>query len=244
MPITLLFFTIAAFYSAVGFGGGSSYIAILALSSYHYQSIPILALICNLIVVSSGVTLFYKKGHLKWEFFWPYIVSSIPMSFLGGRIPISKEVFLTLLGVCLLGVGTRLLFFDGINSDCKKSLAPHTGAALTIGGTLGLLSGLVGIGGGIFLAPVLLHLKWAKPKEVAAIAAVFIFLNSASGLVGQLIKGAAQMNFALHWPLFLAVFLGGQIGSRLGSGPILSQRVIKNLTALLVVFVGTKILFT
>ncbi len=244
MPIGPLFFIIAIFYSAVGFGGGSFYIAMLALYDFPYESIPILALICNLIVSSSGVVLFYKKGHFKWKLFWPYIVGSIPMAFLGGRIPISKEAFMSTLGLCLFAVGVRLLFFDKIDQKQEKPKPPAKFIAFAIGSGLGLLSGLVGIGGGIFLAPLLLAFNWARPKEVAAIASFFIFINSLSSLFGQTLKGVAQIDFELYIFLFIAVFLGGQIGSRLGSGSLLSGRVVKKLTAILVVFVGVKVLFT
>ncbi len=244
MPVTLLFLLVSVLYASVGFGGGSSYIAVLALFGYPYQSIPILALICNIIVVLGGVVYFYKRGHFKWSLFWPFIVSSIPMSFLGGRMPIEKDTFLTLLGVCLFGVGARLIIFDRKPTTYEHSIKPKISASLVIGAALGLLSGLIGIGGGIFLAPILLTLKWGQPKQVAATAAFFIFVNSISGLLGQLIKTSHFVSVTTHWPLFLAVLVGGQVGSRMGSGHALSQRVVKDLTAVLVVFIGAKILFT
>lgn len=244
MPIALLFFIIAIFYSAVGFGGGSFYIAMLALYDFPYESIPIISLICNLIVTASGVIFFYKQGHFKWNLFLPYIIGSIPMAFVGGRIPISKDAFMFILGLCLFAVGMRLLFFDQFDHNNEQVKPPAKTLAFAIGSGLGLLSGLVGIGGGIFLAPVLLAFKWAKPKEVAAIASFFIFINSIASLFGQFLKGSAQIDLNLYVFLFLSVFLGGQIGSRLGSGSILSGIAVKKLTAVLIVFVGTKILFT
>lgn len=242
MSISLLFLIIAAFYSAVGFGGGSSYIAILALYEYPYESIPILALICNLIVVSGGCVFFYRRGHFKSQIFWPYAASSIPMSFIGGMIPITKETFLWFLGTCLLLVGLRLLVVDRIKSNYPNPRNPHLGITLSIGAALGLLSGLVGIGGGIFLAPILLLMEWGNPKQISATAAFFILSNSVFGLLGQLMKNASQFSLTSHWPLFLAVLIGGQIGSRMGSGSILSQRIVKNLTAILILFVGIRIL--
>jgi len=244
MLVSILFLLIATIYSAVGFGGGSSYIAILAFFDHPYESIPILALICNLIVVTGGSILFYKRGHFVWKLFWPYALASVPMAFIGGRIPISRETFLLLLGVCLLLVSLRLLVLDQIKSNYSQAKQPNTKIALLLGAILGLMSGLVGVGGGIFLSPILLTLRWGLPKQIAATAALFIFINSLAGLFGQLLKHAMQFDIVSHWSLFLAVLLGGQIGSRMGSGAFFSQRLIKDLTALLVLFVSVKILLT
>lgn len=242
--MTLLFFIIALVYSAVGFGGGSSYIAALALFDYPYESIPVIALICNLIVVSGGIYHFRNKGHFKWFLFWPFAVSSIPMAFIGGRIPVSKEFFLILLGACLIVIAVRLFFINRTIKDYSEYRLPKTPLAIILGAILGLLAGLVGIGGGIFLAPVLLHLRWGLPKQIAATAALFILLNSLSGLAGQFVKGTSMIDLQDYWPLFLSVFVGGQIGSRIGSGSVLSHRMIKDLTALLVLFVSLRILYT
>ena len=241
MPI--LFFIIALVYSSVGFGGGSSYIAALALFNYPYESIPVIALMCNLIVVSVGIYHFRNKGHFKWSLFWPYAVSSIPMAFIGGMIPISREIFLLLLGVCLFLISVRLIFINRGTKDYSEYKMPRTSIAFLLGAVLGLIAGMVGIGGGIFLAPLLLHLRWGLPKQIAATAALFILLNSLSGLTGQFVKGTSMIGLLDYWPLFLSVFIGGQIGSRLGSGLVFSQRLIKDLTALLVLFVSLRIFF-
>jgi hypothetical protein len=127
--------------------------------------------------------------------------------------------------------------------DYSEYKMPRTSLALVLGAVLGLIAGMVGIGGGIFLAPVLLHLRWGLPKQIAATAALFILLNSLSGLTGQFVKGTSMIVLLDYWPLFLSVFIGGQIGSRLGSETILSQRIIKDLTALLVLFVSLRILY-
>lgn len=242
--MTLLFFIIALVYSAVGFGGGSSYIAALALFDYPYESIPVVALICNVIVVSGGIYNFRKNGHFKWSLFWPFVVSSIPMAFIGGRIPVSKEFFLILLGVCLFLIAVRLLLINRGTKDYSEYKMPRTSVALLLGAVLGLVAGMVGIGGGIFLAPLLLHLRWGLPKQIAATAALFILLNSLSGLAGQFVKGTSMIDLLDYWPLFLSVFIGGQIGSRIGSGQVLSHRTVKDLTALLVLFVSLRIFYT
>ncbi len=241
MPI--VFFIIALVYSSVGFGGGSSYIAALALFDYPYESIPVIALMCNIIVVSGGIYHFRSKGHFKWSLFWPFAVSSIPMAFIGGSIPISREIFLLLLGACLFLVALRLLLFNRGEKEYSDYRMPGTPLALGLGGVLGLISGMVGIGGGIFLAPLLLHLKWGLPKQIAATAALFILLNSISGLAGQFAKGTGVSGLLDYWPIFLSVLIGGQIGSRLGSGSVLSQRIVKDLTALLVLFVSLRIFY-
>lgn len=244
MLISVLFFAIALLYSIVGFGGGSSYIAILALFKYPYTQIPVLALICNIIVVSGGAVHYYKQKHFSWNLFWPFAVTSMPFALIGGRIPISKSLFLTLLGVALLMAGLHLFLRDRIDKNYRDIRRPKKLGALGLGATLGLLSGLVGIGGGIFLAPILLILKWGHPKQIAAVASFFILVNSIFGLIGQILKQENSMSISQNWLLFLAVFLGGQIGSRLGSGSLTSQKLIKDFTAVLVSFVGLRILLS
>lgn len=244
MLVSVLFFIIALLYSIVGFGGGSSYIAILALFKFPYTQIPILALTCNVIVVSGGAVLYYKQRHFRWNLFWPFAVTSIPFAFIGGRIPISKSVFLTLLGAALLIAGLRLFIGDRIDKSYHEIRNPNQFGALGLGATLGLLSGLVGIGGGIFLAPVLLMLKWGHPKQIAAVASFFILVNSIFGLIGQLLKHGSSLSLSQNWLLFLVVFLGGQLGSRLGSGSVTSQKLIKDFTAVLVSLVGLRILLS
>ena len=166
------------------------------------------------------------------------------MAFIGGRIPVSKEFFLVLLASCLIVIAARLLFVNRTIKDYSEHGLPKTSLAIILGAILGLLAGLVGIGGGIFLAPVLLHLRWGLPKQIAATAALFILLNSLSGLAGQFVKGTSMIDLQDYWPLFLSVFIGGQIGSRIGSGSVLSHRMIKDLTALLVLFVSLRIFYT
>ena len=241
ISLSLPFFLVAIFYSMVGFGGGSSYVALLALFNLPYESIPQVALVCNLIVVSGGSYHFIKIGFFKFSLFWPFILTSIPFAFIGGRIPVSKEIFFLLLGVSLVAAGSRLLFsksFKEVGGIKKVNVK----LALFIGAFLGMLSGMVGIGGGIFLAPLLLNLKWGRPKEVAAIASAFILVNSLSGIGGQIFKSQSLVNVIEYWPLFVAVFFGGQIGSLLGSGKSVSHARVKILTSVLVLFVGVRLL--
>ena len=235
-----LFFIIALLYAMVGFGGGSSYIALLVLFEVPYEAIPPVVLACNMIVVSGGSWLFVRRGHFQWELFWPLAAGSLPMAFIGGRIPLSREVFLLLLGVVLLIAGIRLLWVH--KKGAYAEIRPmQKGWGLLAGSILGLLAGLVGIGGGIFLAPLMLNCRWALPRQVAAVCSVFILVNSLAGLAGQLWKQAADVSVLIYWPLFVAVLIGGQIGSRLGSGKI-PQAWIRTLTGVLVVFVGSRVL--
>ncbi len=242
--IGITFFAIAILYSMVGFGGGSSYIAILALSGVRYELIPLIALLCNLIVVSGGVYFYNKNKLISWNILWPLLLGSVPMAFVGGRLWISKETFLSLLSAVLILVGMRIIFYRSKEITIKSEVKPLRG--LLVGMTLGFVSGLVGIGGGIFLAPLMTVLNWQKPKRIAAISSVFIFINSIAGLWGQVTKvmgaggGFYFYELASYWPAFVAVFLGGQIGSRLGTKRV-SQYTIRALTGCLGLFVGFKI---
>lgn len=248
--LILGFFAIAFLYSMVGFGGGSSYIALLALSDTPYQLIPIVALICNILVVTGGAFHFYRRGHFNPRLFAIFAVTSIPMAYVGGRVPVSERTFMVALSFCLFLVGFRLLIWDRIKGIRSRVSEPKLFLGLGIGGGLGLLSGLVGIGGGIFLAPILHWLGWGKSKEIAATATFFILLNSITGLCGQIVKsgeGGINQNlsdFIEYVPLFVAVVLGGQIGSRLGAGERVSNFFIKDATAYLVLFVAARILIS
>ena len=250
------FLIIAIIYSSVGFGGGSSYLAIMALIGLPYQLMPKISLFCNIIVVTAGCYIFIKHKHLKIKKAVPFIAASIPMAFFGGNIYINKELFLFLLGLTLIVAATNMLFFNrdlyNIN-QLKDSLNIHNNLniqnkkfsiqyEILAGGIIGLLSGLVGIGGGILLAPLLHITKWGKPKEIAAVSSFFILINSISGLIGQFSKPWSGDGVIPIVPLIIVVFFGGQIGSRMSAG-ILSESIIKKTTAFVVMFVGLRILY-
>jgi uncharacterized membrane protein YfcA len=237
--LALTFFLTALLYSTVGFGGGSSYMAILAVASIPYLMIPKIGLICNLIVVSSGCWHYYRSGHFNKKLVLPFVLSSVPMAFVGGMFPIDEKTFMMLLGVTLFFGGLRL-FFVAKPKEGEMRYPSQFMSSIT-GAILGLLSGLVALGGGIFLSPLMMNLKWGRPKEVAATASTFIFLNSAAGLVGQLTKGLPSDIFQ-YWPLFLAVFLGGQVGSRLGTHSKVSQHWVQKGTAILILVVSYRII--
>ena len=246
--LVVSFLVIAALYASVGFGGGSSYTALLVLVDTDYRLVPIIALICNLIVVAGGTLHFVRAGLLRANVVLPFTILSVPMAWLGGVMPVSKSIFLLILGLALLGAGAAMLIGPPQNSSRIQSAPAGRlwALGLTFGSGLGYLAGVVGIGGGIFLAPVLYLLRLAPPKVVAATASFFILVNSAAGLLGQWQKlGALEMRGDLSayiW-LFPAVLIGGQLGSRAGIR-VLNPRTVRLLTAFLVIFVGGRLLFS
>jgi uncharacterized protein len=238
--LALIFFCIALLYSSIGFGGGSSYLAALAIWGIPFELMPKLGLICNLLVVSGGVWHYYKKKYFNRRLIFPFVLSSVPFAFLGGMYPIKEETFLFLLSISLGLAGVRLLF--GAHYNVTETTLPAMKTSLLVGAVLGLLSGLVGLGGGIFLSPLMLNFRWGMPKEVAATASAFIFLNSLAGLGGQLLKGTSSGVWD-YWPLFLAVILGGQIGSMAGTSRFVSHNLVQRGTATLILIISLRLLF-
>jgi uncharacterized protein len=239
--LPVLFLAVALIYSMAGFGGGSSYIALLTLAGYPHERIPAVALVCNIVVVAGGAYHFVRARHFNWGLFWPFMATSVPLAFIGGRLPLTRESFLLLLGVTLLVAGALLIWPVGKNWAETDVRSPSRAGSFVLGAGLGLLSGMVGIGGGIFLAPLLLHLRWATPKQVAALAAMFILVNSPAGLCGQLLKNPAALNDWRWLGLAGAVLVGGQIGSRLGAWRIPQDRV-RRLTGVIVLAAALRIL--
>lgn len=240
--LTPLFFVVAVCYSMVGFGGGSSYIALLIFMGVTYTLAPSIALICNIIVVAGGTFHFIRNGHLSLRFLAPFVLASIPLAFLGGLIPISKTMFQLILGITLLVAAIRMFLFrkkDFSYSDHAEK--PPLLASALIGAILGFVSGLVGIGGGIFLAPLLYLFKWGTPKRIAATASAFIFLNSISGLLGQVQKVGDLEGYLSYWPLMASVLVGGQVGSWLCNKKI-SHRHVEIFTGILVFIVSARLI--
>ena len=238
------FFLVALIYSSVGFGGGSSYLALLALPVFAiaFPVIRSTALFCNIVVVTGGTIIFYKEGKLLFKEIWPYLISSIPMAYVGGFWPIKQNTFFILLGITLLIVPFLLWFQPQKEDESNKSKVPETNfLKIGMGGAIGLLSGLVGIGGGIFLAPVLHFLRWSDAKRIAALASVFILVNSIGGLAGQFKRGIPEFRWEFLVPLLLAVLLGGQIGSRLGAKKF-NPLYIKRITAIVILIAGLTVL--
>jgi uncharacterized membrane protein YfcA len=246
--LALLFALTAALYASVGFGGGSTYIALLALAALDYRALPVIALLCNIIVVTGGTLRFQSRGLIDWPKIWPILILSVPAAWLGGRLELDKDSFLLLLGLSLAAAGILLLIEPFIKRAGAGSGNPgwtsHKLFAPAVGTGIGFLSGMVGIGGGIFLAPILLLTRWSDSRRIAATASVFILVNSIAGLGGQLAKsgfGIGGDAILAYWPLFVGVLLGGQLGSFLAS-KALPEIWIRRLTALLILYVALRIL--
>ena len=240
-------FLITAFlYASVGFGGGSTYNALLILYNVDYLLIPKIALTCNLIVVIGGTIRYQLNNLIPWKKVLALIIFSAPFAWIGGRLPIDKELFLIILGISLLISGVLLLIRKEEIENFSKSVNSKIGIFLysIMSVLIGLISGLVGIGGGIFLSPVLHLTKTIPSMNIAAISSVFIFVNSIAGLSGQFMKdnNTNLINeFVGYYWLFFAVLIGGSIGTYLGIKTF-HPKIVRRLTAILVIYVSLRIL--
>jgi uncharacterized membrane protein YfcA len=238
--LSIFFFLIAIFYSSVGFGGGSSYIALLVLAGVDIFVLRSTALMCNIIVVSSGTFIFYQEGYLNIRRTLPLVLASVPFAFIGGYLPLSSGVIFIILGFALL-LAAIVLWAKPTHNENEHTLNRTDGLAAGIGGVIGFISGMVGIGGGIFLSPVLNFINWNKAKKIAAIASFFILVNSIAGLFGQWLQHPPYLDLYWSWPLLVAVLLGGQIGSRLAVLKF-SNTTVQKTTAVLILIASLKIL--
>ncbi len=237
-------FLLTAFiYAMVGFGGGSTYTALLVLADTDYRLLPAISLACNITVVTGSVAQYARAGLIPWKRLWPLIACSVPAAWIGGIIEIPERAFIGLLATALLASSVALAF----RNPAPPAKAPRIWPALTplMGLGIGLLAGLVGIGGGIFLAPLLHLLRWDGAKAIAASAAAFILANSIAGLAGQAqrIAGSGELaDLAGYWPLLPAVLVGGQVGVWLGRRKM-SDTWLARATALLVCAVAVRLLW-
>ncbi len=233
-----LFFFVALFYSSVGFGGGSSYLAILSLFFTDFYEIRTTALVLNVCVVTIGTLIFIRKRVFNVKQFWPFLIVSIPMAYFGAQIRLTQEIFFLILGSALMMAGCfMVLKFVKYKRQSKNFSLPKK---FSLGGSVGLLSGISGIGGGIYLSPVLNLMNWKNPRTIASLASVFILVNSISGLIGLTVAGTFQLNQDLILQLIIAVVLGGSIGSYLTNEKF-NVRIIGVLTAILVIYVGLRL---
>jgi len=241
--VIVLFFIIAIIYSSVGFGGGSSYLAILSLTGLPFIQIRTIALLCNIVVVTGGVYIYAKKGLYNWKKVLPLVLLSVPMAFLGGYLRISQAFFFVLLGITLVVASFSMLLSTSINNKLIYLKSKHKKwyNNAEYGGVIGFVSGMVGIGGGIFLAPFLHLINWDNSKRIAATASFFILLNSIAGLFGQYFNPKFFIEPHLTVVLLITVFIGGQIGSRL-SVDRFSPDLVKKITAVLIGIVGFRII--
>jgi uncharacterized membrane protein YfcA len=238
--LSIFFFITAIFYSSVGFGGGSTYLALMLIWDIPYYIFPIIALICNVIVVSGNSINYVRSGNLNLKLLTPYLMGSIPFAFFGASISITKELFEILLFVILIIAGIFLLIESkSFNNDQIKINSIPKIISLLIGSIIGFTSGIIGIGGGIFLSPILFLMKAGYPKQIATTASLFILINSIFGVAGQLTKDIVFDEFLNFWPLFIAVLIGGQIGNFLNI-KFLSGKTLAIITSLLVIFVAIR----
>jgi len=238
--LSFLFFLTAILYSSVGFGGGSTYLALLLIWGVPYQVFPIIALCCNIIVVSGNCFNYIKAGNINVKLLSPFLISSVPFAFIGGSFQLDKIFFEILLFIVLALAGLSLLLkFRSLDESKETNNNIPKLTSFLIGGSIGFISGVVGIGGGIFLSPVLLLIKAGKTRHIATTASLFILINSISGLIGQSTKGFILNEIYNYWPLFLLVLIGGQLGNFLNI-KILSTRIMILFTAGLVIFVSVR----
>lgn len=229
---------IAFLYASVGHAGASGYIAVMGLAGVAPALIKPTALTLNLLVASLATWQFWRAGHFRWHAFWPFALPAVPCAFLGGWLHLPAQVFTLLVGFILICSAATLLLRPPAE---RATRMPPLPLALAVGAALGLLAGLTGTGGGIYLTPLLLFLHWAPTKTAAAVSALFILLNSAAGLSGSLLKTGVFPGVAL--PLAAAVICGGAFGAWLGSRH-LPQAAIKRMLAVVLAIAGTKMVMT
>ena len=243
MILAILFFITSILYSSVGFGGGSTYLALLLIWGIPYSIFPLIALSCNIIVVSGNCFNYIRSGNLNLKLLIPYLAGSIPLAFIGGSLPVDKQLFEILLFLVLLIAGIFLLLnfksYDDNEENYRK--IPFI-ISIFIGGILGFVSGVVGIGGGIFLSPILFLIRAARPKHIITAASLFILINSASGIIGQLTKNYVLTEIQNYWPLLVVVLIGGQLGNFLNL-KVFPTRILALVTSGLVLFVAVRIGF-
>ena len=244
MPLLAILFLITAIlYSSVGFGGGSTYLALLLIWGVPYFMFPVIALSCNIIVVSGNCYNYIRAGNLNLRLLIPYLIGSIPMAYVGGSLPIDKRLFEILLFLVLAAAGTLLLsnfkFYDDKEENYRKI---PIALSILIGAALGFFSGVVGIGGGIFLSPILFLVRAGRPKHIVTVASLFILINSISGIIGQLTKNDVLTEVQNYWYLLATVLIGGQVGNFLNL-KIFPTRVLAMLTGILVIFVAIRMGF-
>ena len=232
--LAVCIFIVAIMYASVGHGGASGYLAVMALFSLHPEALKPTALLLNIVVAGVGTYLYCSAGQFSWRVFWPFMITSIPMSFLGGTFSLSPELYRPLLGMVLLFAAWRL--FARRKHDDYEAKSPTIRLSMLVGGVLGFASGLIGVGGGIFLSPLMILLRWAKVREVSGVAALFILVNSLSGLLGHM---SSLHHVPEYAPLLAGVaLLGGSIGALCGSRHLPVATILKAMSLMLVMAGG------
>lgn len=241
--LVLAFFLTALLYSSVGFGGGSTYNALLILAAVPLALVPVIALACNIAVVAIGSARFGLKGHVEWRRFWPLALLSVPAAWIGGYLSVPAWLFVLMLSLALLIASGLMLWQPLWNGQSRGGQDNSHTADIASGGALGLLAGVTGIGGGIYLSPLLHLRRWGRSQAIAGTCALFILVNSLAGLAGQIAKSGLQNSaatFATYWLLLPAVVLGGLAGAGIGAG-LLKESSLRVVTALLILYVGIRL---
>ncbi|MBI3318984.1 MAG: sulfite exporter TauE/SafE family protein [Candidatus Omnitrophica bacterium] len=231
--LLILICIVAAVYASVGHGGASGYLAVLALAGYAPAQMSTSALLLNLLVAGTACVTFWRAGHGSWRLLWPFLATSVPCALIGGWLDVPSHAYQWLFAVVLLFAAVRLCLPVLPAAQAIASSEPRCSAALPIGAGIGLISGIVGIGGGIFLSPLLVLCRWASPKQTAAASACFIVVNSAAGLAGRLAAGRVELGWLL--PLVGVAFVGGWLGSRFGAGYVSNPALCRILAGVLAV---------
>ena len=230
---------VAFLYASVGHGGASGYLALMALFSFPPETMKPTALVLNLFVAAISFLHFAQAGHFRLKLFLVFAVLSIPLSFFGGTLDLDAHLYKIILGVLLLFAIMRILGWFGKPSETIR--LPSWSKGLAIGGAIGFFSGLIGIGGGIILSPVILLLRWGSVKEAAAVSALFIWVNSAAGMGGQLYSGVTIPSYA--WLMVVTAAAGGFIGGYAGSQRW-NKKVLRYALAFVLVLASVKLIGT
>lgn len=236
--LTLAFFLVSLLFSAVGHAGATGYLAAMALVGISSSVMRPTALVLNIVVATIGTAQFARAGWFRWKLFWPFAVTSIPAAFLGGQITLPESIYKPIVGFALIVSAVRFLI-TAHSADREGVYTPALGPRLLVGAVLGFLAGLTGIGGGVFLSPVMLWFRWGKTREISAVAAAFILVNSISGLAGNLAATRQVPPHALLW--VVVVLIGGGLGSFLGSRK-LDTPTLRRLLAVVLGGSGLKLL--
>ena len=239
VPLLAAGMLLAAFgYASVGHGGASAYLAVMALAGVAPQEMRPIALVLNVLVSSLATWKFHRAGHFRWRLFWPFAVVSIPMAYLGGAVTLPGQAYKIVVGVVLLYAALQLWLSGKRGEEMRAVREPPLGGAMAIGAAMGLLAGLTGVGGGIFLSPLLLMLGWAGTKQTSAVAAPFILVNSLAGLAAVFAtKSVALPSYV--WILAAAVLVGGWLGAEYGSRRFANPS-IRRLLAVVLALAGGK----
>ncbi len=230
---------VAAFvYASVGHGGASAYLAAMALAGVAPQEMRPIALVLNVVVSAVATYKFWRAGHFRWRLFWPFAAVSIPAAYAGGAITLPGQAYKMIVGVVLVYAAWQLWRSARAGDEMREVREPPLGVAMVIGGALGLLSGLTGVGGGIFLSPLLLILGWAGTKQTSAVAAPFILVNSIAGLAGAFMSRSISLPWHV-WILVAGVLVGGLLGAEYGSRRF-TNPLIRRMLAVVLAVAGVK----